>query len=159
MRRLVVLLAFTLASAEIAIAAEPDAVTRAHHFHLDGGVALGGYDPVRYFRDGPRKGDASHELTHQGVTYRFTSEETRRAFLADPARYEPAYGGWCAWAMIDGEKVAPNPKTYAIIEGRLMLFYDGLLGDTLARWNARAATEGEARLVALADAQWEKLAH
>lgn len=147
-----------LSTATVATAAESDPVVRTHSFLLERGVALDGYDPVSYFRGAPARGSASRAMTHLGVVYRFSSDENRDAFVADPARYEPAYGGWCAWAMIDGEKVEPDPKTFKIVDGRLLLFYNGLLGNTLARWNEPAAQQGEEKLLALADAQWAKVA-
>ena len=154
MKSLVALL--LLSAAAVATAADFDPRVRARSFLLEHGVALDGYDPVSYFRGAPAKGAASRVLTHLGVTYHFSSDENREAFASDPARYEPAYGGWCAWAMIDGEKVEPDPKTFKIVDGRLLLFYNGLLGNTLARWNARAAQQSDEKLLALADAQWAK---
>ena len=156
MRALAVFLLLSTAAA--ALAAESDPGVRTRNFQIERGVALDGYDPVSYFRGAPAKGAAARLLTHLGVVYHFSSDENREAFAADPARYEPAYGGWCAWAMIDGEKVEPDPKTFKIVDGRLLLFYNGLLGDTLAKWNARAAKESDARLLALADAQWASVA-
>lgn len=65
-------------------------------------LALSGYDPVAYFPEGggkPAKGAQSISLVHGGVLYRFATEANKAAFESNPARYEPAYGGWCAWAM------------------------------------------------------------
>lgn len=154
----VLALLLVLAAGATAAASELAPALRMRHFLLDRGVALGGYDPVSYFASAPRKGLDAFVATHEGIEYRFASDANRRAFLADPARYETTYGGWCAWAMLDGEKVEPDPQAYKIVDGRLLLFYDGLLGNTLARWNARAAKEGDAHLVALADARWAELA-
>jgi hypothetical protein len=123
-----------------------------------GGVALHGYDPVSYFRGGPVPGDPARTATHLGVAYRFASDANRSAFIAAPASYVPAYGGWCAWAMLDGERVDVDPKSFLVVEGRLLLFYRGLLGDTRARWIARAAQEGgDAALLAIADRRWRAI--
>ncbi|MFG0274550.1 MAG: YHS domain-containing (seleno)protein [Phycisphaerales bacterium] len=117
------------------------------------GVALKGYDPVAYFPEGggaPRKGDKSISLVHRGVTYRFATEANRERFRADPATYEPAYGGWCAWAMADGDRADIDPKSFLIQDGRLLVFYDGFFGDTRAKW-LRA---DRADLAKKADAAW-----
>lgn len=117
-------------------------------------LAIGGYDPVSYFPEGgaePAKGSKDIELVHKGVRYRFASAEHRDAFKANPDKYEPAYGGWCAYAMAKDTYTKANPKRFLIQGGRLMLFYDGWLGDTLKGWNK----EGPEKLEPLADAFWK----
>lgn len=115
-------------------------------------LALEGFDPVAYFPEGggaPRKGDAKFELDVDGVRYRFAREEHRAWFQAEPERYRPKYGGWCAYAMADGERVEVDPKSFLIENGALLLFYDGLFADTRAKWRPRA---GELR--PKADRNW-----
>lgn len=121
----------------------------------DSGLALKGYDPVAYFPEGggkPKKGKKSRTFTHEGVTYRFASSANLETFKANPTKYEPAYGGWCAYAMSKEKYTDIDPKNFKIEDGRLMVFYKGLLGDTLKSWNK----EGPATLEPLADAYWEK---
>ena len=119
------------------------------------GVAIQGYDPVSYFKDGPVKG--SNELTaeHEGVTYYFSSEENQQEFLEAPDKYAPAYGGWCAYAMVEGDKVRINPKSYKIVNGKLLLFYDTFFADTLKLWNKKE--EPETELISTADNAWAKI--
>lgn len=63
-------------------------------------VAVSGYDPVSYFTDGhPVRGSDRFRITHQGYEYRFASAEHLAAFRANPSRYTPQYGGYCAWAV------------------------------------------------------------
>jgi YHS domain-containing protein len=117
------------------------------------GLAIEGYDPVAYFPEGggrPTKGKKELSVEHRGVTYRFANAANRDRFVASPATYEPAYGGWCAYAMGHEDYTEPNPKRFSIEHGRLLLFYDGLLGDTLKSWNE----EGPAVLTPKADAFW-----
>jgi len=123
-----------------------------------GGVALDGRDPVAYFPEGggkARRGDERLTATYRGVVYRFANEENRAAFVACPERYEPAYGGWCAWAMAagEGDKVDVDPSSFLIEEGRLLLFYDGLFADTRKKWLRKG---GEA-LHPTADANWSRI--
>ena len=129
------------------------------HYNLDKkGLAIDGYDPVTYFKEGggkPRKGEKSITTAYRGVTYRFRNEANRDLFLATPGRYEPAYGGWCAWAMSadDPSKVEIDPKSYLIEEGRLLLFYDGFFADTRKRW-LKAGGENQKPK---ADAYWSEV--
>ncbi|QDU66814.1 YHS domain-containing (seleno)protein [Engelhardtia mirabilis] len=100
-------------------------------------LALEGWDPVSYFPEGggePVEGSESIETTYRGLIWRFASEDHREQFVADPERFEPAYGGWCAWAMVDGEKVEVDPQSFLIEDGELLLFYDGFWGDTRQMW-------------------------
>lgn len=89
------------------------------------GVAVGGYDPVAYFSAGkPVKGDAAFQLTHEGVAWRFASAANREAFRADPARYAPQYGGYCAWAVAEGYTAKGDPEAWRIVDGKLYLNYN-----------------------------------
>lgn len=147
-----VLLGFALAGAGPTRAEEPESATV--QYDLDGQLALNGYDPVAYFTQKAAV-RGSRELVHidRGVEYRFVSAENRELFRESPERYRPAYGGWCAWAMVDGGKTSPDPENFIIEDDRLFLFYRGFLGDTKAKW-----LEGDhAQLEGKADASWARL--
>lgn len=120
------------------------------------GLALSGYDPVAYFPEGggkPAKGKPEITFVSGGVTWRFASEKNRELFQKTPARFEPAYGGWCAWAMVDSDKVEVDPDSFLIEDGRLLLFYDSFFADTRKRW----LKKGGATLKPKADAAWKKI--
>ncbi len=86
------------------------------------GIAIRGYDPVAYFTDGkPVEGDPKITATHEGATYRFASEEHRTVFIADPAKYAPAYGGYCGYAASINRLSPTDPKVWQIVDGRLVL--------------------------------------
>ena len=92
-----------------------------------GNLGLKGYDPVSYFAEGgsqPAKGDASISIEHKGVVYNFASVENREIFKVMPERYEPTYGGYCAWAMSvrNGSKVDIDPLLYTINGNRAHFF-------------------------------------
>ncbi len=125
----------------------------AHANARRGEPAIAGYDPTTYFEGRPAKGRDSITSEYRGVTYAFANEDNRLRFDLDPGRYVPAYGGWCAWAMVDGEKVDVDPETYKIVDGRLLLFYNGFLGNTLKKWNKG----NEPELKRKADANWAAL--
>ena len=65
-----------------------------------------GYDPVSYFDGKPVQGKSSFTYTYKGITYRFFDSANLAKFKTSPGKYEPSYGGWCAYAMGEnGEKV------------------------------------------------------
>ena len=85
-------------------------------------LALHGYDPVAYFTEGgPRRGSDQFVHVHDGAAYRFSSEAHLEAFAADPARYLPAYGGFCAFGVSVGKKFDGDPNLWKIEDGKLYL--------------------------------------
>jgi hypothetical protein len=121
------------------------------------GLAVGGYDPVSYFPEGggqPQLGDARWTAERDGRHYRFVSEANRATFLATPERFEPQYGGWCAYAVAHGYKYEVDPKSYLVAGNRLMLFYRGDKGDARAAFEQEGVGPGVKR----ADANWPSLA-
>ena len=86
------------------------------------GLALEGYDPVSYFVDGkPAKGDPKIEATYNGALYHFVSQDHRAIFETDPAKYVPAYGGYCGYAASLGKVRPANPLLWSIVDGRLIV--------------------------------------
>jgi YHS domain-containing protein len=116
-------------------------------------LALQGRDPVSYFGT-PRPSKGSEQITaeHDGAVYRFTSQANRDQFLAEPQKYVPQYGGWCATAMAEGKKVEVDPRNYRVTEGRLFLFYKSIVHDAQDDWK-----KDEANLAKRADAAWTRL--
>jgi YHS domain-containing protein len=90
-----------------------------------GGAAIEGYDPVAYFKQNkPVKGSTAYTATHQGSTFRFASAANRDAFIVDPGKYAPQYGGFCAYAVGNGYKAKIEPDAFTIVNGKLYLNYD-----------------------------------
>jgi YHS domain-containing protein len=86
------------------------------------GFALKGYDAVAYFTTGePTPGVDEYTHRWKGVTYRFASAENRDRFRADPERYVPQYGGYCAYAMSIDRIADIDPSRWAIVDGKLYL--------------------------------------
>lgn len=86
------------------------------------GVAIQGYDPVAFFTDGgPVMGDPEIRSTHGGAVYWFATVAHKAMFDADPARYAPQFGGWCAYAASINTLSPVDPKYWEIVEGRLLL--------------------------------------
>lgn len=84
------------------------------------GVALGGYDPVAYFEGAePTPGVDTISASYEGARYLFASEAHRKTFLANPKKYIPEFGGFCAVGASFGEKADIDPKTGKVVNGKL----------------------------------------
>ena len=95
---------------------------RAKKMNLQDGVAIKGHDPVAYFtQNAPVRGDASIGATHNGATYHFASAANRDAFTADPDRFAPQYGGFCAYAVANGYTADIDPAAFTVHDDRLYL--------------------------------------
>jgi YHS domain-containing protein len=89
------------------------------------GAALKGYDPVAYFTDNkPVKGNPQFQAAYNGGTYYFSSAENKKLFEADPKKYEPQFGGFCAYATSKGYTAKIEPDAFQVLNGRLLLQYD-----------------------------------
>mgnify|MGYP001947203109 FL=1 len=99
-------------------------------------LAVRGYDVVSYFTgDGvPVEGSQEYTVRYEGYDYRFASKHNADAFVAEPAKYAPAYGGYCAWAIGANDALAPgDPNVYKIVDDKLYLNFSE---DVATKWNA-----------------------
>ena len=84
--------------------------------------AIRGFDPVAYHTEQkPVKGSKDFTFDYKGATWRFSSAENLELFRADPERYAPAYGGYCAFGMSRGYAVDTDPRAFTIVDGTLYL--------------------------------------
>ncbi|MBU2525676.1 MAG: YHS domain-containing protein [Bacteroidetes bacterium] len=112
------------------------------------------YDVVAYFSDKAIKGKEKHEVSYKGAKYLFDSEENKNTFLANPDKYTPEYGGYCAYAMAKtGEKIGINPRAFEVRNGKLYLFYKTPFSDTYEDW----LTENPKALIHRANRNWHTL--
>ena len=114
------------------------------------GAAIHGYDPVAYFSEEsavPGKTEFAHE--YGGTTWRFASAGNRDKFAAEPEKYAPQYGGYCAWAVSQGYTAPVDPDAWSIRDGKLYLNYSKLIR---ARW----ALDKDSNIAA-ANANWPGL--
>lgn len=127
---------------------------RQKHFNVENGIAIDGYDPVAYHISGKAiKGSKQFAVNAEGVIYYCSSKSNKDLLVANYKKYEPQYGGWCAYAMgSSGEKININPETFKIKDGKLYLFYNALFKNTLNNWN-----ENETTLKNNADINWTKI--
>ena len=127
-------------------------------FASDQGIAINGYDVVAYFKQNEAvRGSNDHAVKVDGATYYFSSAANATTFKAKPSAYQPAYGGYCAFAVaMKGAKVPSDPQTFKIRDGKLLLFfndyYEGKPFNTIIPWN-----DNEAAMVAKANTNWKTL--
>ena len=115
------------------------------------GLALRGYDPVAYFKDNrPVQGSGDHVAEYKGSAFRFASKANRDAFVADPAKYAPQYGGFCAFGTAGGYKAATDPAAFTIVDGKLYLNYNR---EIQKQWSADVPG-----FIDKADRQWPSVA-
>ena len=145
-----------LVISSVASFAQDASALRKKNFNLSDGIGIKGYDPVAYFTQNKAvKGNKDFAVVDDGVTYYFSSAANKEEFKKSPAKYEPQYGGWCAYAMgKNGTKVEVDPETFKLIDGKLFLFYNQFFNNTLKSWN-----KDEANLHKNADANWQKSYH
>ena len=111
------------------------------------GVAIKGYDPVAYFSQGKAvHGQPQRSHAWGGATWHFATDENRRAFVENPERYAPQYGGYCAWAVSQGHTAPIDPSAWRIVNGKLYLNYDKKIR---AKWE-----KNRDALIGRADSNW-----
>jgi YHS domain-containing protein len=116
-----------------AILLSPVALAQKPSVFSDRDGAIRGYDPVAYFdRKGPVKGSKQFSYPWQGATWYFASAEHRDKFVAEPERYAPRYGGYCAYAVAQGSTADIDPSAWSIVDEKLYLNYSL---SVRSRWN------------------------
>lgn len=114
------------------------------------GTAINGYDTVAYFTEGkPVEGSSDHEFEWNGAKWHFASAENLEKFKADPEKYAPQYGGYCAYAVSYGKTAKTEPDAWKIVDGKLYLNYDKSIQ---SRWE-----QDIPGYIAKADDNWPKV--
>lgn len=86
------------------------------------GVILDGYDPVAFFTDNkPVKGDPQFSYKYEEAVYHFASQAHLDLFKANPEKYKPQFGAWCAYAVSLGRTAPIDVNTFSIVDGRLVI--------------------------------------
>ena len=96
----------------------------------DQGIAIDGFDPVAYFDDGKAvKGLPTHSCEYLNTTWHFSSAENRDKFLANPEKFSPQYGGYCAHSLSNNKIIESNPQSFSIRDDKLYLYVNDRLAD------------------------------
>jgi YHS domain-containing protein len=119
-------------------------------FMHEGQVALDGYDMLAY-RSYRRaiKADATYRYEYEGLVWHFDAPEHKERFANAPEFFLPAFGGYCANAMAEGEVVNSNPEYWYLLDDQLYLFEDL---DAKEEWFFDLNTK-----IMLANAAWKQL--
>lgn len=116
-----------------------------------GGVAIGGYDPVAFFaQQKPVKGDPAYRFDWKDARWQFASQADLDSFRADPEKYAPQYGGYCAYGVSQGHKSPTKIDTWTVLDGKLYFNYNQ---EVKQLWN-----KDRAKYIEEANAIWQKKA-
>ena len=97
-------------------------------------LALKGYDVVAYFsRNMAQPGASDQQVDFDGMRYLFSSVQNKAAFSADPDRYLPQFGGYCAMGISKGKKFESDPTLWKVIDGKLYVFSSPAAADTAGK--------------------------
>jgi len=119
-------------------------------YSVQQGVAISGFDPVSFFyEDAPLLGQDAYTVMWKGVVWRFSSAENQQMFEANPRAFAPKYGGYCAYAMSQGNLMDGNPQHWEIVDGQLYLLFSPAVKDLWLK-NRTALQE-------LADDNWPEV--
>ncbi|MGL4488941.1 MAG: YHS domain-containing (seleno)protein [Rhizobiaceae bacterium] len=113
------------------------------------GVAVGGYDAVSFFSGSPVEGKADFATKWSNVEWRFATAENRDAFLSNPQKYAPQYGGYCAYAVAKGSTAKGDPKAWSVVDGKLYLNFNASIRST---WQSDATGN-----ISKANTNWPKV--
>jgi YHS domain-containing protein len=122
----------------------------AAQFFERNGLAIDGHDPVAYFTEQkPVKGSPEFRVEFEGATFQFASAAHRDAFVADPSKFVPQYGGYCAYGMARGYKAKIDPAAFTVVSHKLYLNYSEAVR---SRWLADVPG-----YIQKADANWPEV--
>jgi YHS domain-containing protein len=127
---------------------------KANHNTDDSKIALSGYSPVSYLDLGiAQKGVKEYKASFDGLAYYFTTKDQKNKFEANPQKYLPQYGGYCAFGVSVGAKFRADPNKFVVKDGKYFLFLYDLEVDAQQLWLAG----NHEKLVEKADGNWTKL--
>ena len=137
----------TVAATPLVLAAAPSFAAEPPVYSAGGGIAINGYDPVAYFTaEDAVEGSAEFTSEYEGSTWQFASADNKAMFDADPAKFAPQYGGYCAYAVSKGYTAKTDPDAWTVHDGKLYLNFSK---SVQGLWTLRRAHH-----IASANANW-----
>jgi len=114
------------------------------------GIAIKGYDTVAYFTENtPIKGSKEFSYTWNHGVWLFSSNANLELFKANPEKYAPQYGGYCAFAAAKGSFAKIDPTQFTVLNGKLYLNYNARIQK---KW-----TKKRDEFIQLGDQNWPEL--
>ncbi|HXI47876.1 MAG TPA: YHS domain-containing (seleno)protein [Steroidobacteraceae bacterium] len=137
--------------ASVAVLSVTASYALAGDFFEENGVALNSYDAISYFAQAPEPIPGKKELSadYKGSKFYFVTNTHLHTFEANPERYAPQFGGFDAYGVSQGRKVAAHPRVFALVDGKLYMF-----SDVESRKNWKKDISGN---VARASEQWSEV--
>jgi YHS domain-containing protein len=121
-----------------------------NEIYVKDNAAIGGYDVVAYFKEGkPVQGSTDFSVSYKGATWLFSNKANADAFKVTPQKYEPQYGGYCAYGCSQGHKAKTSPDAWTIVDGKLYMNYNT---DVKAIWS-----KDRPGFIMKADDNWSKI--
>lgn len=112
--------------------------------------AISGYDPVAYFTaNKPVKGNSEFSYEWKGANWLFSSKANKDLFASNPGKYEPQYGGYCAYGCSKGKKATTDPLAWKIVDGKLYLNHSS---EVQEKW-----LKEQKQRIELADKYWPQI--
>jgi len=109
--------------------------------------AIGGYDPVAFFTmHKPVQGKRDISYTWKNAEWHFVSLDNKKTFVANPLKYAPQYGGYCAYGTAEGHKAPTQSETWTIVNDKLYFNYNM---DVKEQW-----ISNQKALIQKADKNW-----
>lgn len=122
----------------------------AQEIYVKDQYAINGYDAVAYFTESmPVKGSTAFSAVWKDATWLFASQANADLFKANPEKYAPQYGGYCAWGCSRGYKAKTSPDAWTIVNGKLYLNYNT---DVRTTWS-----KDQNGYIQKADTNWPKV--
>lgn len=137
------------------IGISPSLFSQQIDYNTKKGYVAEGYDVVSYFtQKKPIEGNKNHQTTFDGAKFKFSSAKNLELFKANPIKYIPQYGGYCAYAVAEKKtKMTIDAESYEIRDGKLYLFYSTWISNKLDDWK-----EGDTKKLQFkGDKNWEEL--
>ncbi len=118
--------------------------------YAPGNKAINGYDAVAFFTDAkPVMGSDRYAYEWKNVSWNFASQQNLDAFKANPEKFAPQYGGYCAYGTAEGHKAPTKPETFSVVDGKLYFNYNL---DVKKAWD-----KDRAALIEKADTAWVRV--
>ena len=113
-------------------------------------TAINGYDSVAYFtQNAPVKGLDAHTFEYKGAKWKFSSAANLELFKANPEKYAPQYGGYCAYGVANDSLVKVDPSQFTVLDGKLYLNYDASIQKDWLKDRAGFIKKADAKFQAL----------
>lgn len=128
----------------------PVIASSSDELYAEEGIALAGYDPVAYFTmEEALEGSDQYTAEWGGAVWHFVNQDHAALFAADPEKYTPKYGGFCAFGVSKGYEMKPDVTAWEIHDGQLYLYFSSDVSDVWAQ--DRETNQSDA------DAQWDRI--